>query len=110
MLRALCVAAFCAGLNSQPGLVLLALGRMRLRLVWSLVNVAIVAVALPLIARGDLLAVAYVLAGRSLLATIVMQVIVHRLIGLSHLRYVFALVPGLVASIGVATLALMALR
>lgn len=110
VLRALCVAAFCAGLNSQPGLVLMALGRMRLRLAWSLINVALLAGALPLLAGGDLLAVAYVLAGRSLLATIIAQIIVHRLIGLPHRRYVFELVPGLIASIGVATLALMALR
>lgn len=104
ILRGLCVAAFCAGLNSFPGLVWLALGRMRLRMIVSIVNVVVLAAVLPWVAFDT---IPYVLALRSLVATIVGQIITKRLIGLSHARYVFELVPGLVASIGIATLALL---
>jgi len=105
LLRGLCVAAFCAGLNSFPGLVWMALGRMRLRMVGSIVNVVLLAAVLPFVALET---IPYVLAARSLLATVVYQVVTKRLIGLSHTRYLYELVPGLVASIGIATLALFA--
>ncbi|MEM8884113.1 MAG: oligosaccharide flippase family protein [Planctomycetota bacterium] len=107
VLRALAVAAFCAGLNGLPGVVWLALGRMRLRFGWSLANVALLAVALPLFAGDWLLAVPYTLAARSLLVAVATQVMTRRLIGFPHRLYVFCLVPGLIASLGVATLALL---
>ena len=72
VLRALCVAAFCAGLNSQPGILWLALGRVRLRFAWALVNLALLAVVLPSVAGNWLLAVPYTLAVRSLLASVVL--------------------------------------
>ncbi len=110
VLRALCVAAFAAGLNSHPGIVWLALGRMRLRLAWSLVNVALLSVALPLFAGDWLLAIPYTLAVRSVVASAVAQAYTRRLTGFPHLRYLFCLVPGLVASIGVLTMALLLSR
>jgi len=105
LLRGLCVAAFCMGLNSLPGLVWMALGRMRLRMVFSIVNVVALAAVLPFV---ELEAIPYVLAARALLATVIGQIATKRLIGLSHRRYFFELVPGLIASIGIATLALLA--
>jgi PST family polysaccharide transporter len=105
ILRGLCIAAFCAGLNSFPGLVWLALGRMRLRMVVSIVNVVVLAAVLPWVAFES---IPYVLAARSLVATIVGQIITKRLVGISHARYAFELAPGFVASIGIATLALLA--
>ncbi|MHC4954017.1 MAG: oligosaccharide flippase family protein [Planctomycetota bacterium] len=108
VVRALCVAAFCAGLNSDPGLVWLALGRVRLRMVWSVVNVTLLAIALPVFAGDWLLAVPYALAARSLLATVCAQAITRRLTGLPHRLYFFALVPGLIASMGILTIALLA--
>jgi len=107
VLRALCVAAFCAGLNSQPGILWLALGRVRLRFAWALVNLALLAVVLPTVAGNWLLAVPYTLAVRSLLASVVAQAYTRRMIGFPHVRYLFCLAPGLIASIGILTAALL---
>jgi PST family polysaccharide transporter len=94
VLRALCVAAACAGLNSHPGLVWMALGRMRLRLRWSGANlVALAAVAVAGAEHGAA-GVAYALAVRSLAATIVAQAITRRVAGVPHRAYVRALLPG----------------
>ncbi len=108
MLRALCVAAACAGLNSHPGLVWLALGRMRLRLHWSLWNLLALAVILLVGIRHGATGVAYALAARSLLATAVAQGITRRVAGVEHAAYLRALWPG--AAVGAAIVALDLLR
>ena len=95
-MRALCVTAAAAGLNSHPGLVWLALGRMRMRMRWSLCNLAaLVGVILVGLAHG-IVGVAYALAVRSVLATIAAQLLTKRVAGVGHVRYARALLPGLV--------------
>jgi PST family polysaccharide transporter len=93
-MRALCVAAAAAGLNSDPGLVWLALGRMRLRFTWSLANLIVIVPVVVIGTRHGIEGVAYALAGRSLVATVVAQVITHRVAGVSYLGYLRALLPG----------------
>ncbi|MHC4549496.1 MAG: oligosaccharide flippase family protein [Planctomycetota bacterium] len=94
-LRALCLAAAAAGLNSDPGLVWLALGRMRLRLLWSLANLVVI---IPVVVVGThygIVGVAQALAARSLVATVVAQIITGRVAGVPHLGYLRALLPGM---------------
>jgi PST family polysaccharide transporter len=93
-MRALCIAAAAAGLNSDPGLVWLALGRMRLRLTWSLANLIVIVPVVVIGTHHGIEGVAYALAGRSLVATVVAQVITHRVAGVSYLGYLRALLPG----------------
>ena len=93
---ALTFAVAAAGLNSHPGLVWIALGRMRLRLWWSLANLALLAVVLTIGATlGGTEGVAYGLAVRSLLATVVAQVITREVARVRHLAYLRALLPGI---------------
>lgn len=96
VMRALCVAAAAAGLNSDPGLVWLALGRMRLRLAWSLANLIVIVPVVVIGTRhGEFgVGVAYALAGRSLVATVAGQFITWRVAGVSWLGYLRALLPG----------------
>jgi O-antigen/teichoic acid export membrane protein len=98
ILRALCVAAGAAGLNSHPGLVWIAVGKIGLRARWSIVNLvallAVVAAGLPYGSTG----VAYALAARSLLATVAAQAITKRVAGVGHAAYARALAPGLLAA------------
>jgi O-antigen/teichoic acid export membrane protein len=95
IMRALCIAAAAAGLNSHPGLVWIAVGKIGLRARWSAVNLvallAVIAAGLPYGATG----VAYALAARSLLATVAAQVITQRVAGVPHRAYVAALLPAL---------------
>ncbi len=95
--RALCVAAAAAGLNSDPGILWLSLGLTRLRLWWSAVNVAVVAVVVWAGTRHGITGVAYALAARSLLATVAGQIVSRRVAGVPHLRYLRALLPGAAA-------------
>jgi len=93
-MQALCVAAAAAGLNSDPGLVWLALGRTRLRLTWSLANLIVIVPVVVIGTHRGIEGVALALAGRSLVATVVAQIITHRVAGVSHLGYLRALLPG----------------
>jgi len=93
-LRALCVAAAAAGLNSDPGILWLAMGLTRLRLWWSACNVAVVAVVVWVGTRYGITGVAYALAVRSLVATVAGQAISHRVADVPHLGYARALAPG----------------
>jgi lipopolysaccharide exporter len=93
-LRALCVAAAASGLNSDPGILWLALGRTRLRLWWSVANVPLVALVAWIGTRYGITGVAYALAVRSLLATVAGQVITRRVAGVPHAGYLRALAPG----------------
>jgi len=93
-MQALCIAAAAAGLNSDPGLVWLALGRMRLRLTWSLANLIVIVPIVVIGTNHGVEGVAHALAARSLVATVVAQVITHRVAGVSHLGYLRALLPG----------------
>lgn len=105
ILRALSVAAAASGLNSRPGLVWLALGRMRLRMIWSLANlVALVAVLLVGVRHGAV-GVAYALAARSLLATVAAQVVTKRVAGVPHGGYVRALLPAALIALAIAAVA-----
>jgi len=97
-LRALCVAAAAAGLNSDPGILWLALGRTRLRLWWSAANlVAVVLVVWAGAHYQRVTGVAYALTARSLLATVAGQIATGRVAGVPHLRYVRAVLPGALA-------------
>lgn len=96
-MRALCVAAAAMGLNSDPGILWLALGRTRLRLWWSVANLPVVAVVAWIGTRYGIAGVAYALAVRSLLATVAGQLISRRVAGVPHLGYVRALAPGAAA-------------
>lgn len=93
-LRALCVAAAAAGLNSDPGILWLSLGLTRLRLWWSAANVALVAVVVWAGTLYGITGVAYALAARSLVATAAGQIASHRVAGVPHVAYVRALAPG----------------
>lgn len=93
-LRALCLAAAAAGLNSDPGILWLALGLTRLRLWWSAANVPVVAVVVWIGTSHGITGVAYALAVRSLLATVAGQIASRRVAGVSHLAYLRALAPG----------------
>ncbi len=93
-MRALCVAAAAAGLNSDPGLVWLALGRMRLRFTWSLANLIVIVPVVEIGTHHGIEGVAYALAGRSLVATVAGQVITRRVAGVSWIGYLRALLPG----------------
>jgi len=97
-LQALCLTAAAAGLNSDPGILWLAQGRTRLRLLWSMCNVPVVVVVAWIGTRYGITGVAYALAARSLLATVVGQEITRRVAGVPHLDYARALLPG--AAIG----------
>jgi PST family polysaccharide transporter len=96
-LRALCVAAAAAGLNSDPGILWLALGLTRLRLWWSLCNVAAVALVVWIGTVYGITGVAYALASRSLLATVAGQVVTRRVAGVPHVGYLRAVAPGALA-------------
>jgi O-antigen/teichoic acid export membrane protein len=93
-LRALCVAAAAAGLNSDPGILWLSLGLTRLRLRWSAANAGIVAVIVWVGTRYGITGVAYALAVRSLVATVAGQVISRRVAGIPHAGYLRAVAPG----------------
>jgi O-antigen/teichoic acid export membrane protein len=93
-LRALCVAAAAAGLNSDPGILWLALGLTRLRFWWSALNVPLIAIVVWIGARHGITGVAWALAARSLMAAAAAQVICRRVAGVPHVRYVQALAPG----------------
>ena len=93
-MQALCISAAAAGLNSDPGLVWLALGRTRLRLTWSLANLIVIVPIVEIGTRHGIVGVAYALAARSLVATVVAQVITRRVAGVSHVGYLRALLPG----------------
>jgi len=95
-MRALCVAAAAAGLNSDPGLLWLALGRTRLRLSWSVANLVVIVPLVWVGTRYGIEGVAYLLAARSLAATVVAQVITNRVAGVPHAGYARAVAPGLV--------------
>jgi PST family polysaccharide transporter len=99
-LRALCVAAAAAGLNSDPGILWLALGRTRLRLFWSAANLVALAGVVWVGTRHGITGVAYALAARSLVATVAGQAISRRVAGVPHGGYLRALLPGL--SVGAA--------
>jgi len=90
-MRALCVAAAAAGLNSDPGILWLALGRTRLRLTWSLANLVVVVPIVAVGTRWGIPGVGYALAARSLVATVVAQAITRRVAGIPHRAYVRAL-------------------
>ncbi|MCK6461542.1 MAG: oligosaccharide flippase family protein, partial [Planctomycetes bacterium] len=107
-MRALCVAAAAAGVNSDPGILWLALGRTRLRLWWSAANVPVVALVAWIGTRYGITGVAYALAVRSTLATVAGQVISQRVAGVPHGGYLRAILPGaalgaLVAALAAAT-------
>lgn len=108
ILRALCVAGACAGLNSHPGLVWLALGDTRLRLRWSLANLVALVVVVPIGAYYGVVGVGYALAARSLLATAAAQWLTNRRAGVPHAAYARALGPGLAIGAGAALLAWLA--
>jgi O-antigen/teichoic acid export membrane protein len=91
-----------AGLNSHPGLVWIARGRMRLRLWWSIANLGALAIVLAIGVRHGIEGVAYALAVRSLLATVVAQAITRRVAGVRHRDYLRALLPGVAAALLVA--------
>jgi len=95
--RALCVAAAAAGLNSDPGILWLSLGLTRLRLWWSAANLLVVVFVVWAGTRHGITGVAYALAGRSLLATVAGQVASRRVAGVPHLAYVRAVAPGAAA-------------
>jgi len=107
VMRALCITAAAAGLNSHPGLVWIAMGDIRLRARWSLANlfaiVAVIAAGLPHGAVG----IAYALAARSLIATVVAQVITKRRAGVGHVDYLKALLPGTLIGGGFFVLAML---
>jgi len=93
-MRALCVAAAAAGLNSDPGILWLSLGLTRLRLWWSAANVPVIALVVWIGTRYGITGVAYALAVRSLLATVAGQVLTRRVAGVPHLGYLRAIAPG----------------
>jgi PST family polysaccharide transporter len=101
-LRALCIAAAAAGLNSDPGILWLSLGLTRLRLWWSVCNVAVLAVVVWIGTRYGITGVAYALAARSLLATLAGQVASGRVAGVPHLGYTRAIAPGAVLGLVIA--------
>ncbi|MGQ0612760.1 MAG: oligosaccharide flippase family protein [Planctomycetaceae bacterium] len=107
-LRALCLAAACAGLNSHPGLVWLAQSDTSLRLRWSLVNLLALVGIVAAGARFGIVGVALALAGRSLLAAVVAQEITRRRAGVGHAAYLRALVPGVALGLLCAALGLLA--
>jgi hypothetical protein len=71
---------------------------MRLRFWWSVANLGALAIVLAVGVRHGLEGVAYALAVRSLLATIVAQFITRRVAGVRHRDYLRALLPGLVVA------------
>jgi PST family polysaccharide transporter len=99
-MRALCVTAAAAGLNSDPGILWLALGRTRLRLWWSAANVPVLILVAWIGTRHGIAGVAHALAVRSVAATVAGQVISRRVAGVPHLGYARALAPG--AALGAA--------
>jgi len=104
-MRALCIAAACAGVNSDPGLVWLALGRMRMRLGWAIANLGAILILLPAGLGFGVVGVAYALALRSLAAAVAGQIVTRRVAGVAHGAYLRALVPGLVVAGLIASLA-----
>jgi O-antigen/teichoic acid export membrane protein len=107
-LRALAAAAFCAGLNSHPGLVWLALGATRLRLRWSAWNLFALLLVAAAGVRYGLVGAGLALALRSLLATVAAQWLTRRLAGVSHSAYARALLPGALAAAAAGLLGLFA--
>ncbi|HEX5138539.1 MAG TPA: oligosaccharide flippase family protein [Planctomycetota bacterium] len=107
-LRALCLAAAAAGLNSDPGILWLAQGRTRLRLWWSACNVPVVIAVAWVGTRYGITGVAYALAARSLLATVAGQEITRRVAGVPRVAYARALLPGTAAGALILGLALAA--
>jgi lipopolysaccharide exporter len=108
-LRALSVAAAATGLNSDPGILWLALGRTRLRLWWSAANLPVIAVVAWIGTLHGITGVAYALAVRSLLATVAGQGITKRVAGVPHLSYLRALVPGALVGSAILVAALLCL-
>jgi PST family polysaccharide transporter len=106
-LRALCIAAAAAGLNSDPGLLWIALGRLRVRLFWSIGNLAALVPVLWIGTRWGVTGVAYALAARSLVATAAAQAITHRLADVGHGAYARALLPGALLGAALAALGLL---
>jgi O-antigen/teichoic acid export membrane protein len=96
-LRALCVAVAAAGLNSDPGILWLALGYTRVRLSWSAANLVAMGFVVWIGTRHGITGVAYALAARSLLATVAAQVVSRRVAGVPHGAYARALLPGAAA-------------
>ncbi|MHC4939825.1 MAG: oligosaccharide flippase family protein [Planctomycetota bacterium] len=94
-LRILCVGAACAGLNSQPGLLWLALGRVRLRLVWSLLNAPLLFAFVWVGSRWGVVGVSTALTIRHALATIATQEITRRVAGVPWSGYLRAVAPAL---------------
>jgi len=94
-LRALCAAAAAAGLNSHPGLFWLALGKTRLRLLWSVANLLLFPLFLAVGLRHGLVGIALAAAARSVAAAAAAQWLTRRLGGPSHADYLRALLPGL---------------
>jgi PST family polysaccharide transporter len=96
-LRALSVAAAAAGLNSDPGILWLALGLTRLRLWWSACNVPFVALVAWVGTRYGVEGVGHALAVRSLVAAAAGQAITRRVAGVPHALYLRAVAPGAAA-------------
>ncbi|MHC4339174.1 MAG: oligosaccharide flippase family protein [Planctomycetota bacterium] len=93
VLRALCVTAAAVGINSHPGLVWIAKGRLRLRLVWSAVNLPLLVPFLVVGLQFGVEGVAHAIALRHLLATAVAQELTRRIAGVRHRGYLVALSP-----------------
>ncbi|MHC4932303.1 MAG: oligosaccharide flippase family protein, partial [Planctomycetota bacterium] len=93
VLRALCVTAAAVGVSSHPGLVWIAKGRLRMRLVWSAVNLPLLVPFLVVGLRFGAEGVAYAIALRYVLAAAVAQELTRRIAGVRHLGYLIALSP-----------------
>ncbi|MEE8105675.1 MAG: oligosaccharide flippase family protein [Planctomycetota bacterium] len=93
-MQALCLAAAAHGLNSRPGLLWIALGHIRMRFLWSVVNLGVTAVILWFAVPHGLEATAYALAARSTAATVVAQWLTHRVApSIRHADYLRAIAP-----------------
>jgi len=93
-IRALCLAAAAHGLNSRPGLVWIALGRMRMRLLWSATNLGITAVILWFAVPHGLVTTAYALAARSVAAAVLAQWLTHCIApSIRHTMFLRAIAP-----------------
>jgi len=92
-MQVLCVAAAITGLNSQPGLLWLALGRVRLRMTWSLVNAPLLFVFVWIGSEWGVLGISRALVLRHALATVAAQEVTRRVAGVSWPAYLFAIAP-----------------
>jgi O-antigen/teichoic acid export membrane protein len=98
-LRILCVGAAVSGLNSQPGLLWLALGCVRLRLIWSLVNAPLLFAFIWLGSRWGVVGVSIALTVRHALATIATQEISRRVAGVGWRDYLAAVAPAVLIAL-----------